>query len=299
MTDKRAVTTFAFKHLLDHSRDPGSHIISDGILKKGALMVIGGPPKAYKSFVTTSIAICLATGRNLFGTTRTRHGRHSQAFTIVSPQRILMFEQEIGEDDLEDRIRPFYSSLPPDAQQLLRENLFTHSLDRTLRFDSAQSCASTEAIIRTVKPNIVIFDPLIEFHDQEENSPSAMAGVLKNLMLMCDRCHVTPILCHHEGKEGDSPRAGGDRLRGASSIYGKGDTFISLRVVNRNACKIQVEFTLRRGKPIPDLLLKIDPETLEAKFLCWRGDKNWKRLASPADDSVTNLDDMDTPSGTQ
>ncbi len=284
----KLVRTYSFRDLHNHTRNPESLIISDGLYKQGCLMIIGGPPKAYKSFIMLSIAVSLATGRNLFNSYRSNHGRAQKCFTVDKPRRVLLFEQEIGEDDLEDRIVPFFNSMLPHEQELFRENFFSHSLDRDLRFDNAQGSKQLEELINEVGPEIAMFDPLIEFHDQEENSPTAMSGMLKNLMKICDRTAVSPILSHHEGKDnGESNRSGGDRLRGASSLYGKGDTFLNLRVINRPAMRIAVEFTLRRGKPIRDMMIKLDPETLEPRFFCWQGDKAWKKNISGLDESVT------------
>lgn len=279
------VKTYRFDQLYKHERKPETSIISDKLLKAGAMMVVGGAPKSYKSFILLAIAVSIATGRNLFGAFRSNHGRPVPAFTIDKSRRVLLFEKEIGEDDLEDRLAPLYESLNPDEQKLFRENFFSHSVDNKINFDTVEGMKELERIIREVKPEVVIFDPLIEFHSQDENSSTSMATMLKNFMILCRRTKVTPILSHHEGKvDADAGRDGGSRLRGSSALYGKGDTFINLKVVNKNAMRIQVEFTLRRGKPIKDILIKLDPDTLEARFICWQGDKAWKKLKSSLDD---------------
>lgn len=294
------VKTFSFTELYKHIRQPDTSIISEKILKEGALLVVGGAPKSYKSFVLLAIAVSLATGRNLFGAYRSNHGRPVKVFNVDKPRRVLFFEQEIGEDDLEDRIAPLYESLAPHEQELFRQNFFSHSLDGSLRFDTADGMRELERIVKEVRPDVGIFDPLIEFHDQDENSPTAMATMLKNFTRLCRRTHFTPIISHHEGKDhGDSGRDGGSRLRGASSLFGKGDTFINLRVVNKNAMRIQVEFTLRRGKPIKDMIIKLDPDTLEARFLCWQGDKLWKQYRNPVDEDKEPLETMAAAGGKQ
>lgn len=286
--DRPPVKTYSFAQLHNHKRNPESCIISEGLFKKGSMVVIGGPPKAYKSFIMLSLAVSLATGRNLFGAFRSPHGRPEKVFTIDKPRKVLLFEQEIGEDDLEDRIVPFFNSMLSHEQELFRENFFSHSLDRDLRFDTPAGGKRFEELIREISPEIAMFDPLIEFHDQEENSPTAMSGMLKNLTRLCQRTHVDPVISHHEGKgREDDQRNGGDRLRGASTLFGRADTFINLRVVNRNAMRIAVEFILRRGKPIKDLMLRMDPDSLEPRFMCWKGDKLWKKMVLPTDDELS------------
>src|SRR6266576_2217666 len=115
MTDD--VKTYAFRDLLNHPRKPDTDaIVEEGILKKNSLMVIGGPPKSYKSFISNTIAIDLVVGRHLFTAMRSDHGRHVHAFDVRAPQKVLIFEQEIGEDDIEDRIKPIYEILSPEHQ---------------------------------------------------------------------------------------------------------------------------------------------------------------------------------------
>lgn len=291
MNDENEVKTHSFGQLYRHERKPESTIISNNLFKEGSLMIIGGAPKTYKSFILLAIAASLTLGRNLFNTYRSPHGRPEKMFVIDKPRKVLMFEQEIGEDDLEDRIVPWYERLSIDEQVLFRQNFMSHSLDRDLRFDKAEGAAKLERIIRAASPDIVIFDPLIEFHEADENSATQMNAVMRNFQQICKRTKVSPILSHHEGKEGDSPRIGGDRLRGSSALYGKADTLINLKINNRNAMRIEVEFTLRRGRPIQNLMLKLDPDTLECNFLCWAGDKNWKKYQTGVDD-ISVLSDM-------
>lgn len=279
--------TYAFSELYRHVPQPDSSIISDGLLKKGSMMVIGGPPKSYKSFLLQHLAICLATGRNLFGATRTAHGRLSKAFLVDRPRRVLFCEQELGEDDLRDRLLPVYESLTPPERALMNANLFTRSMDLELRFDKGAGSTRLEQVITQCGPEIAIFDPLIEFHDQEENSSTAMSGMLKNLKRICARTDVTPILSHHEGKIPDeSTKTGGDRLRGASALFGKGDTFLNTTVRNRNAMRIIVDFTLRRGRPLNSIMVQVDRNNLDIRLIAWKGTKEWKTYWSKKDDDI-------------
>jgi len=264
------VKTYAFSELLNHPRKPDTDsIIEEGILKKNSLMVIGGPPKSYKSFISNTIAIDLVIGRHLFTATRSEHGRHYHAFEVRAPQRVLIFEQEIGEDDMEDRIKPVFEILSPEQQALVRNNLYTHSLDHRLQFDKPDGVSLIAKEIEAVKPSVVIFDPLIEFHTSDENNTQAMAMILRNIDLLREEYKFAVIMNHHEGKETAIKRHGGDRLRGNSVIYGKGDTFLTLSVVNRAASMICCDFTVRRGKPIQPFVVKLHPLTMRADFFDW------------------------------
>lgn len=287
-TAPKKVPTYSFRTLKGHSRKPEAGVIvGEGLLRRNSIMVLGGPPKAFKSFTGDTILLNLVTGQNLFAAYRSNHGRTAKAFPVSEPQRVLLFEQEIGEDDLEDRLAPIVSTYSAELQELVYDNLYTHSLDHTLMIDKESGMREIERIVKEVKPTIVAFDPLIEFHTSDENSTHAMASVLHNLDTLRWRNHFASIVYHHEGKEGPVARDGPDRLRGNSVLYGKGDSFVMLQVHNREALQIKASFTIRRGKPIPALYLQFD-DNMEAKFLCWSNDPTKKdKIAKPRGDTLT------------
>lgn len=270
------VPTYSFRNLLGHERKQEDNVlISEGILKNNAIGILGGPPKSYKSFITQSLAVDLAIGSSsLFLASRKNHGRDQIAFSITRPLRILVLEQEVGEDDLEDRLKPLYESLPDDHKDLMCNNLFTHSLDHDLQLDKKEGMQAMESIVGEVKPDVLILDPLIEFHTSNENDTQSMSTVLRNLDLLREKFNPLAVwINHHEGKEGAVPREGADRLRGNSVIYGKGDTFLMLRVANPNAMIVNCSFTLRRGKRIKPFAVKIDSTSLRTFFHKWGSEK--------------------------
>jgi RecA-family ATPase len=273
--------TYAFRELRNLKPQPDTDtIIEEGILRKNSMMIIGGPPKSYKSFISNTIAIDLVVGHNLFTAIRYDHGRPFKAFNVVSPQRVLIFEQEIGEEDMKARLGPIYDSLLPESRTFLDNGLFTHSLDHHLQLDKPEGAKLIRDEIASVKPSVVIFDPLIEFHTSDENNTQAMAIILRNLDLIREEMKCAVIINHHEGKQTAIRRTGGDRLRGNSVLYGKGDTFLMLQVLNRNASMIGCDFTVRRGKPIRDFRIKLNPVTMRADFMEWGKEERAKSMAS-------------------
>lgn len=285
------VKTYSLRTLKGHDRKPESDIIvGEGLLRGNSVMVLGGPPKAFKSFMLDTILLCLVTGQNLFNAFRSNHGRIAPAFGVSKPQRVLLFEQEVGEDDLEDRLLPMVMNLPPELQDLVFDNFYTHSLDHTLQIDTVAGMNEIERIVKEVKPTVVAFDPLIEFHTSDENSTWAMAKVLHNLDELRWRNHFAAIMNHHEGKESAVPREGPNRLRGNSVLFGKGDSFLMLSIWNRPLLQVKLDFTIRRGKPIPPMYLQFD-DSMRAQFLCWDNDPKKKekiaKLRSEGSDSFT------------
>lgn len=255
------------RELVNRVFEKPPYIIEEGILNENSLMVIGGPPKAYKSFFSQTVALHLATGTNLFGAHRKHGGMQSPAFGVVKPCKVLMLEQEIGDWSLRERLQCAAAALAPGAQDLFLDNLWTHSCDRDLRLDTPDGTQAIGNLLDKRTPDVLILDPLIEFHQQDENSSQHMISILRNLDYLREHFKCAVILNHHASKSID--RSGPDNLRGSSALYGKGDSFFMLRVTNRNAGLIAVDVIIRRDKPIKPFTVKLDWIDSTCKFLEW------------------------------
>lgn len=261
--------------LLKKSFPPGEYIIGDGLLNRGAMLVIGGPPKSYKSIITNSILCHLAMARNLFGTSRAiRDSKREPVFPIESPCSVLYLEQEVGQHDLQERFKSHLAAYSREAQLMCGEFITTHSCNRDLRLDSdVGRRAIRQVILDAGKPDVVCFDPLIEFHGAEENSASEMSQVMHNLDLLRSELGFSTILDHHTGKaNGETGRHGPDRLRGSSVLYGKADSVMLVDPDIKRQGMVKLSFTLRRGRPLDDCWVQIHEKTLTVDFLCWGKD---------------------------
>lgn len=256
---------------------PQPFLIAEGILNYGSIMVIGGAPKSYKSFLSTAVVLHLAVNTPIFGAHRKSHGREQPAFTVSKPCKVLILEQEIGEYDLKERLKMMVAGLLPGEREKFIKNVFVHSCDHTLQFDKQEGMLRIEELVGDLKPDVVVFDPIIEFHTSDENSTHAMAGVLRNLDLLRERHKFATILTHHTGH---NQRSGPEALRGNSILFGKGDTFLMLDVLNRNAGLIKITPTIRRGKPITPFHIMLDWSDLRAKFHSWATGKNTKEFTN-------------------
>lgn len=261
------------RELVSRVYEKSPYIIDENILHDKGLMFIGGAPKSYKSFVLNTLCMHLATGTPLFGAYRKKARETAPAFRVQKPYRILLFEQEIGDFSLKDRLLPLADTLEELQRSLFLDNVFTHSCDRSLRLDNPEGAAAIGKIIEEVKPDIVIFDPLVEFHHGDENSTQDMSRVMRGVDWIRDRYNVAVIMSHHCGKATEL-RSGADALRGSSAIFGKGDSYFMLTVHNRGAGIMAVEPTLRRGIPIRRFLIKLDWSGLNFKFVDWATTKS-------------------------
>lgn len=271
------VKTVKFGELLNHPRAIATNdLISEGVLKNNALLAIAGLAKSFKSFVMNTVAVDLIVQRNLFAAHRSDHGRMSQALIVQKPCRVLLIEQEIGEDDLEDRLKPIYSSLSLEQREMMQENLFTHSLDHTVQLDTQPGFVRIARIVEKIRPDVLFLDPLIEFHTTNENDTQGMSKVMRTFDLLRETFNPLAIcFSHHEGHQTQNPRQGIDRFRGNTVVGGKIDSALLVTVHNRRALQLRIDFVLRRGKPLDSLFINLD-DSLRAQFMCWFRDPTKK-----------------------
>lgn len=260
----------SFGSLRDFEFPPEKAIIGDGVLRKGSKLIVGAAPKSYKSFmVNTVLAECLI-GGNMFGVHAIHRDKREEMFKIAPVEKVLLIEQELGLEDNLTRLLPLYQSLTREQQAKFDAGLYIHSCDFTVRLDQAQGILNMAKLINEVRPQVVCVDPFIKFHRSNENDPSEMNQVLCALSELAARYEFATIVIHHTSKmDGNSTRQGLDLLRGGSSIAGDLDTGMLLTVRNRAAGIVKVSTDLKRGKPIRDYLIKLNPVSLRMEFLEW------------------------------
>jgi RecA-family ATPase len=256
-----------FSQLRSKTFPPGEHIIGEGLLRKGGKLVIAGAPKTYKSFIANTILVQCLTGGYLFGTFTNHSRQREDRFPITPVERVLLIEQELGEEDHRDRMLPYWNSLSPEDRAKVDHGFYLESCEFDLRLDKLEGLEAMNRMFHEIKPQIVCFDPLIKFHRLEENNPSQMNTLMCNLGKLAWAHHLSPIINHHFNKDPDKKEL--DALRGASSIAGDLDSCLLLNVSNRNAGIISVEPVLKRGKPIHPFLVKLDFTTLRTEFHRW------------------------------
>lgn len=256
----------SLEQLLGMEFKPEDFIIAEGILNKGSIMFIGGPPKSYKSFILNSLIENLCIGSPLFGIGK---------FPISRPQRVLMLEQEIGYLDLQARMKQTLTSIPTGEQKLLKDNLSIISCDHNYEFSTDLGTRNVETAILDSNPDILALDPFVEFHIEDENSAQSMMEVFHRMDYLREKYKLTIIITHHVMKtQRDDPRQGPSLLRGSGTIFAKGDSYLMVDPgPSRNAGLIRSEFTLRRGKPIDWFYLSIDFSDLRARFNRWGYEK--------------------------
>lgn len=237
---------------LQETATPQPMVIHRGVLPRAGKCVLGGAPKAGKSFIALNMALDMARGRHIFSA---HYNNGTPVMPCTKKFRVLYFEQEIGPDGLRDRLHAMLKGeLDPSIE------LFIKSRDMQMRLDMDSGRELIAAECAEVKPDVVIFDPLAKFHLYDENSAQQMGAVMRAGDKLVEKFGTAIIYIHHTAKPGaEDNKRGGDRLRGSSAVFADVDTLI---LVDRQGASnvrepvIKLEMELRRGEPIESIYLK-------------------------------------------
>lgn len=231
---------------------PQKMVIGRGILPVRGKLILGGPPKVGKSFVVANVALDLALGRPLF---QASYSEGKPVFPVYRPNRVLLFDMEMGDIGLQDRLRPIFA-----GADLTHSGLFIKSRDMGLRMDTPEGRELLAQEITQVRPDVVIMDPLVQFHLSDENSSQHMSAIMRVGDHWIEDFGISIIYIHHTGHpDAKFPRRGGDRLRGSTAIFAAADTVIL--VDNHSSGNtleplVKLEFVLRRGRPMDPIYVR-------------------------------------------
>ncbi len=200
--------------LKDDSETPEA-IIGNGILLKQTMLLITGQQKAKKTMLGYNLSIALARGKSFAN------------FTIKKPHKVLILSAEGGYYPNRDRIRKMVETAPVGN----KDNLAI-SFDTRIKIEDDKSYEELRQIIKERKPNVLVIDPFIKFHNLDENSAKDMGIVLERLRNLIEDFELSIILIHHLGKISSSGARGSSAI---SAEYDSGITIIKTK--DRNKCK--------------------------------------------------------------
>ena len=240
--------------LMNKELTPRDSIIGDGLIARKDFVIFSGPQKKGKSLASLNLAINVAQGRPWLG------------FEIPSSRRVGIVQQEIPEESLKDRLEKMLKKVE-DKGFLDR---IPHLTRRGLKLDSSQGVKELRLWLEMAKVDLLIIDPLYQFHNGRENDPGDMSKVCQCLQNIAQDYSCGVLLIHHHGKPSQIEREGGDLHRGTSLLRDATDGNWTFTRIPQN--KYQLEeppsrYTLlsfeQRHILSPDpILLRLDPETL-------------------------------------
>jgi hypothetical protein len=187
-----------------HIERPPAIVKAYGI-RRGGKVIICGQGGRSKTTLNSQMACHLAAGSPLFG-------HHS--LTVAGPQRVAIFIAEDPISEVRYRWVQQMSALGYSSEIAERIAFLDAQGSRLTLTDGRARMALFEAL-RRHRADICILDPLVALHDVDENSNSAMRGVLDLLNPFQEETGCTFVIAHHEPK---APENNSTASRGASAI---------------------------------------------------------------------------------
>ncbi len=218
--------------------------VIEGLIQRGGVNFIAGAPKSHKSFLRKFLVASALTGGTVFEQFPVRT-RPERVLTLIIEDRKAwerrtmdaMFDALgfVGEPDI-GICKPFGLKLnhPSHMKQLI-------------------------ALVKREGNDLVTIDPLIQFHDAEENKSSDMSMVLGRLHELAQ--FATVLIVHHSGKDrrkpGESQRSVEDSLRGSSTIGGAANVTVELTRIGLSASH-KLRVSGKETESLDDIKLLLD-----------------------------------------
>jgi hypothetical protein len=216
-----------------------------GALPRGGLLQILGAPKVGKSLLGLNLAVALARGTPFLGWP-----------TLQGPVIVLN-----GEGGAELPFERLGRMAPDEGPELDRIFLWTPE-PGGLRFtlDDPVHRAMLAHECRKLGVVSIIVDPLVSFHDADENSTAAMKSLVMGLLSLALETQAGVVVLHHTRKPSAASRVGApEEARGSSVLHGAVDGSL---VLNRRSDSLIVTPQLRWVPSPQPMSLSLDEESL-------------------------------------
>jgi hypothetical protein len=226
---------------------PLAWLLADLFLVGGA-GILGGAPKAGKSFFALDLAIAVASGTPAAG-----------RFPVARPGPVLLCAAEDPPAVVVHRL----AALAAAREQALATLPVEMIVEPGLQLPAG--LARLAATVAHLAPRLLILDPLIRLHRADENSSAEMAVILDGLRTLARATTCAVLLVHHTRK---APAGGiaGHGLRGSSDLHAFGDSNLYLRrLTSEGLLELRIE---HRAAPCPPPVhLRLQVADARARFV--------------------------------
>lgn len=220
--------------------EPDPPLIIEGILYRGAKMIIAGPSKSRKTWNLTDLAISVSLGRPWCG-------------FATRASSVLYVNLEIARFSYRKRIRFICTGRGFAPGELSRfhvwnrrgkENEITQLADRLRR-----------QVVR-VGADLIIIDPIYKtYGDREENSNTEMAQVMNELEKLAHDTSAAVLIAAHFPKGNLTGRDAIDRIAGAS-VFGRDPDALLIMTPHEQPDSFTISPILRDLPPYPEFVIQ-------------------------------------------
>lgn len=210
--------------------------VFEGLMAVGEVTVVGGPPKAMKSWTVKSVGLCAATGAPWLG------------FPCPRPFRVLLLSAEGREVRLRERFQKLIGFTPVEEAGLAAME-YISTLGR-LKIDTS---AGQRALLRIAAPfDVVILDPLYRFIAEGDENSHRDARRVQDVLDQIKGQGKAIVIVHHVRKPG-VVSSGISELRGAGLDGYVDGAIILSRLKEDSDDRFRMEFCLRNFESPPPM----------------------------------------------
>jgi hypothetical protein len=186
---------------------PQDRWLIESLWGREAVGVIGGSPKTMKSWLGLDFAVSVASGTPAL-----------DRFRVEAPGTALIYLAEDGLPQVRGRLEAIcrHRGLSLDRLDVA---VITEPV---VRLDSQRDQLRLRATLSSLRPRLLVLDPLVRLHSGDENSSQEISRLLGYLRDLQRSFALALILVHHTSKKTHAQP--GQSLRGSSDLHAFGDS---------------------------------------------------------------------------
>lgn len=197
-------STFGVMRMADYVKGYGGEGVSwlvDEWLPDSSITFLVSPPESYKTWILLDLAVSVSAGVPFLG-----------KYRVNSPGPTLIIQQEDSHSGLTDRLALIAEQKLGALPKLDGETwtiptmpdipIYVHP-DRQLRFGNKQVIAELEQQIATIRPKVIMIDPLYSTTDSTDNYMADLANRMMVLKTWRDKYGCSFVIAHHSKKNLD------------------------------------------------------------------------------------------------
>lgn len=202
---------------------PPPEFIVEGMVPKAGITLITAQAKTGKSFLSLDMAIAVANGGKFLQQFETKQGP------------VLMLAAEGIEDNTIKRIQQVFlgrmesEDIPETAPvHLIKQDEDTSNF----KVDTPSGKAALSKLMTQYKPALLILDPLVAIHNQDEKESGPMRNYVFMPLMQLAKMHECAIMViHHPRKRGQITDEN-ESIRGTSDILGAIDSHLHIQTLD-------------------------------------------------------------------
>ena len=202
--EQKPESSFGVMKLNDYVKGYGGDGVSwlvDEWLPDKSITFLVSPPESYKTWLLLDLAVSVAAGVPFLG-----------KYQINSPGPTLIIQQEDSHSGLTDRlaliVEQKMNALPKLGESewtiptMPNIPIYIHP-DRQLRFSDKKVLEEMERQIATIRPKVILIDPLYSTADSTDNYMADLANRMMILKTWRDKYGCSFLIAHHSKKNLD------------------------------------------------------------------------------------------------